>query len=106
MPYFDFAEIDPRQIMAGFHGNLIHTDRMTVINWNIEAGAILPDHEHPHEQISIMVEGQFEFTIAGETKVVGPGQVAVIPGNTRHSGRALTAVHVIDVFNPPRKDYQ
>jgi quercetin dioxygenase-like cupin family protein len=106
MPFLDLAKLDIRDIMPGFHGKLIHTDQVSVVHWEIDAGALLPDHAHPQEQISIMLAGEFEFTIGGETRVVGPGEVAVIPGNTRHSGRAVTAVRVIELFSPPRDDYR
>ena len=37
-----------------------------------------------------VVEGEFEFTLDGETKVYTKGDVVVIPSNTPHSGIAMT----------------
>ena len=53
-----------------------------------------------------MVEGEFEMTIDGETRVLGPGAVAVIPPNAVHSGKAIKKCRVIDVFYPIREDYR
>jgi quercetin dioxygenase-like cupin family protein len=33
------------------------------------------------------------------------GSVAVIPSNARHSGKAVTACRILDVFYPLREDY-
>jgi quercetin dioxygenase-like cupin family protein len=54
----------------------------------------------------MVLEGRFEFTLAGETRVVEAGTAAVVPGNVAHSGKALTACRVMDVFYPCRDDYR
>jgi quercetin dioxygenase-like cupin family protein len=79
---------------------------MSLAYLTIEAGAPLPEHTHPHEQVTNVIEGQLELTIAGETSVLTPGKVAVIPPNMPHSGRALTPCRAIDVFYPVREEYR
>jgi quercetin dioxygenase-like cupin family protein len=54
----------------------------------------------------IVSEGEFELTVDGETEVLRPGVVAVIPSDAEHSGRALTDCRVIDIFHPVREDYR
>jgi len=100
------SEIAAREIVKGFHGKFVHTDHITVTFWEIDAGALLPEHAHPHEQITIVISGQLELTVGGERRVLENGLVEVIPGNTPHSGRGLTACTVIDVFYPARDDYR
>jgi quercetin dioxygenase-like cupin family protein len=106
MPFTDLADIKAREIVPGFHGKFVHSDHMTISFWEVEAGAVLPDHAHPHEQITTVLEGKFELTVAGETRVVGPGEVAIIPGQVKHSGRAITPCRLLDVFYPCREDYR
>jgi quercetin dioxygenase-like cupin family protein len=106
MPYLtldDLKEIEP---VPGFKGRFVHSDHVTLAYWNIAAGSVLPQHAHVHEQIANVIEGEFEMTIAGETKVLKPGQVAVIPSNVLHSGKALTKCYIIDAFYPVREDYR
>ena len=79
---------------------------MSVTFWRIEAGAALPEHAHPHEQVAIVMEGEFELTIDGETQVIRPGVTAVIPPNARHEGKALTPCRIVDAFYPIREDYR
>ena len=93
-------------IIAGYTAKLIHTDQLTVMHVTVAAGATLPEHQHPHEQITNVISGEFEMTVAGVTKICRAGDSIVTPGNTPHSGIALTDCKLIDVFNPPREDYK
>lgn len=73
--------------------------------WEVDKGATLPEHSHVNEQSSQVTEGMFEFTIDGETQIYGPEQVATIPANAVHSGKALTDCKITDVFSPARPEY-
>lgn len=62
-----------------------------------------PAHDHPEEQISIVREGEMEFTIGDMTQLVGPGDVIVFPPNVVHEGRTFDSpCRIIDIFSPPR----
>ena len=52
------------------------------------------------------MEGEFELTVGGESRVIKAGDVVVIPGNTPHSGKAVTDCRILDVFHPVRDDYK
>ena len=63
-----------------------------------------PLHAHAEEQITIVLEGELEFEIDGETRVLRPGQVAVMPPFVPHAARTHDQPSVeIDVFSPPRQ---
>lgn len=106
MSFHLLESVEAREIVPGFHGRLIHTDTMTFADWTVEEGASLPAHSHPHEQITTVIEGRFEMTVGGETRVLEPGTVVVIPGHVSHTGKALTPCRIMDVFQPPRDDYR
>ncbi len=106
MPFLDLSENARRELFPGFHGHFYHSANMTFINWEIDQGALLPEHSHHHEQIVNMISGRFELTIDGETQVLKDHSVAMIPSNAIHSGRAITDCKIIDVFYPIREDYQ
>jgi quercetin dioxygenase-like cupin family protein len=103
---YDLQQIEPRELIKGFRGRFVHTEKSTLVFWEIEAGAELPLHAHFHEQTTYVMEGRFELTVAGETQVYEPGLVAVIPSNVEHSGRALTPCKILDVFCPVREEYR
>lgn len=106
MPFLSLHELKGKQIVPGFKGQFVHSEHMTFAYWDIEAGAVLPEHSHPHEQVATVISGEFEMTVNGETEVLRPGSVAVIPSETVHSGRGITMCRIIDVFYPVREDYR
>ena len=106
MPFVALSGMDEREVVAGFHGKFVHSENMTTSFWRIEAGSTLPEHAHPHEQVSVVTSGKFEMMLDGETRQLEPGMVAVIPSNVKHSGTALTDCTIMDVFYPVREDYR
>jgi quercetin dioxygenase-like cupin family protein len=104
--FVNLKEIPPREIIPGFHGRLVHSDAMTVAHWEIEAGSELREHAHPQEMIINLMEGQFQLTVAGQTRLLTAGDIVVIPGGVPHAGKAMTHCRIIDVWHPPRDDYR
>jgi quercetin dioxygenase-like cupin family protein len=106
MPFIELSDINEREMVPGFRTRFVHTDRMTCSYWTITAGAALPEHAHPHEQVTNVIRGRFEMTLEGETRTIEPGSVVVIPSGVKHRGRALTDCYILDVFSPVREDYR
>jgi quercetin dioxygenase-like cupin family protein len=62
-----------------------------------------PMHAHVEEQVVIVVEGEFEFTIDDQTRTMRQGDVAVIPPWVPHGAVTADSRCVeVDVFAPPR----
>ena len=76
-----------------------------VLHVKIEEGALLPEHTHYNEQVVNVIEGELELTVDGIKHNLMPGNVMVLEPNIVHSGRAIAACKVIDVFHPVRKDF-
>lgn len=102
----NLSTIQSKEIMPGFHGKLVHTETMSLVFWDAEKDAIVPQHQHVHEQIMHVIEGTFEFTVGGETKICHPGDIVPIASNIPHSGKALTPCKLMDVFSPTREEYR
>lgn len=95
-----------KELMPGYHGKMVHGNQLTWAFWTVEKGAVVPEHQHLHEQIMHVVEGNFEFTLDGETKICKPGDIVHIPSNLPHSGKAITPCKLMDVFSPAREEYK
>jgi quercetin dioxygenase-like cupin family protein len=106
MPFIRLKDAAVKEIFPGFKVRFVHSATMTFAHWEIDAGAVLPEHSHPHEQVVNVIAGEFDLTISGETERLGSGMVGVIPSNAIHSGRAVTKCHIIDAFYPIREDYR
>lgn len=101
------ASLPAREILDGtIRGHYAHLAGMTIGEVTLDAGATVPMHAHPHEQVTYVIEGRFEFTVGDETTILEPGTVALIPGGVTHGGRTITACRVVDVFSPARQDYR
>jgi len=100
------SDIETKEIMPGYHGKMIHGENMTLAFWEVEEGAAVPEHSHINEQIMHVLDGDFEFKVAGVTKIYRPGELVIIPPNIPHSGKALTPCKLMDIFSPVREAYK
>ncbi len=104
MPFYQLDTLPTRELFPGFTARLVHTPLVTQSFVDCTAGAAFPEHQHPHEQTVIVLEGELELYVGERTHRLTPGQVFAIPGNVPHSGKALVATRVLDVFSPVRED--
>lgn len=106
MPFTNLSDTPRRQMLPGIKARFVHGENVTVSFWDLEPGATIPPHSHPHEQITSLISGEMEMTVAGETRRLGPGCVATIAPGVEHSVKALTECYVTDSFYPVREDYR
>ncbi|HXD77357.1 MAG TPA: cupin domain-containing protein [Puia sp.] len=100
------ANIPAKEIRPGFFGKMVHGEKSTLTIWEIKKGSRLPEHNHPHEQITLVLDGELEMIIGGTKYVLTSGATHAIPSNVPHSAFALTDCKVIDSFAPARDDYR
>ena len=102
----DITTIPSKEIIKGIRARFVHAENFTLGYVSLDEGAVLPEHSHIHEQTSQVMEGELEMTIEGETTILKPGMIAIIPSNTKHSAKALTDCKIADTFCPVREDYK
>ncbi len=105
MPFQNLKDIKEREIFPGYKAKFVHSENMTFAHWTIEEGSSFPEHSHEHEQVLSMLEGKLEIKVGRDTKILMPGDIATIPPNVPHSGKAIKRTNAIDVFYPVRQDY-
>lgn len=84
---------------------LAYSDNMMSVEVYFEKGAVGALHSHPHEQITYVLSGEFEFTIGDETKVVKAGDALYKQPNIIHGCTCLSEGVLLDNFTPMRKDF-
>lgn len=95
-----------KQVSPGIDGYYAHGQSSTLGYVEIKQGAVLKEHQHVHEQITYIIEGQLDMIIGGTPCSLTAGMCYVIPSNTPHSAKAVTDCKVIDAFSPVREDYR
>ena len=106
MNYQNVNEIEAREMVPGMKARFVHSDKMTFAFWDISADSALPEHSHPHEQFSFMVQGRLRLRVGEREKLVGPGDIWHVPPNVVHGGDILgdEPVIFVDVFHPIREE--
>ncbi len=96
-----------RELFPGVRIAVISGERLMLSRVELEPGAVVPEHHHPHEQFGHVLEGDAEFTIAGQTRHLGTGDYYAIPGGVPHKVVTGTRGAVcLDIFSPPRDEYR
>lgn len=104
--FINIEDVELRSMVPGGNARIVHSEHMTLAHWYFEKDAILPEHSHPHEQISVLIRGRFEMTVGGESCIMVPGTTLIIPPHVLHTGTALEESFHIDVFYPVREEYR
>lgn len=69
---------------------------------------VVEPHYHTyHAEVFYVVDGQLEWTVGGETRLMGPGDLVYIPPNTVHSVKVVGGVdeHNLMLFQPGGYEY-
>jgi quercetin dioxygenase-like cupin family protein len=105
MPFIDFKARKRVKIFDGITGTMFHSANITFAHVTLEKDAVVPEHNHIHEQWTHVMDGEMHFNINGEEAVLTSGMTAFIPSNMPHSAKAITLCKVIDCFLPVRQDF-
>jgi quercetin dioxygenase-like cupin family protein len=79
-----FHEIDAERPFPGIVRRAFSTPEATVTEYRFEPHSTFPEHFHPQEQITLILEGEAQLTAAGETATLVPGDWSVVPGGIPH----------------------
>lgn len=81
----------------GVRGKISQAPNHQIIFMDIDPIGNVAPHRHG-EQWGIVVEGEMELTIGGQTRIYRAGDSYHIPANVEHFATFLTRVRVIDAF--------
>ena len=101
--WVDIDKLRTVSFTEGLNFRPILADRSLVNFVYFDEHTEAPTHVHEEEQVTVVLEGEFEFELDGEKRVLRAGQAAVIPPWVPHGARTTgTKCVEIDVFTPPR----
>ena len=45
----NLKDLTSKELMPGYHGKMFHGNNITWAFWTVEKGALVKEHQHPHE---------------------------------------------------------
>lgn len=105
MMHYDWNQLTSEQLNPLIRRKAIHSGSMTIARLELQKDAVVAEHSHHNEQITIVERGALQFAINGGQTVVRGGETLVIPPHVPHGVIALEETVVFDVFSPPRDDW-
>jgi quercetin dioxygenase-like cupin family protein len=106
MPFFKVNDLPVTEMMEGVLRRAVYLDNLMLTFFNFEPGRVIPEHAHPHEQISFVLEGEMVFTLDGEVRTLQAGEGATVPPNVPHGATFPGPARVVDAWHPVREDYK
>lgn len=106
-----WADIPVIQALPGVTRQVIQGQRQTLVRYVYAPNVVFPVHQHPEEQMTVVLHGRLAFTIesndGGPDRHVelGPGEVLVIPSGTRHGAEVIGTEEVesLNMLSPRRE---
>lgn len=98
---YPITEVKPgirRQILSA-NGNLMQV----LIYFDYPLIDVL--HQHPHEQCTYVLEGEFEFCVEDKKFIRKKGESIYFPSQTLHCANCLSKGKLLDTFSPIRQDF-
>ena len=105
--HIDLNSLKPKEVGPGMQIRVASGERIMLSYVDLVEGSEVKDHSHVHEQAGIVIEGEGDFRIGDERKLVKPGDMYIIPSQVVH--RLLVTkgpMKVVDIFSPPREEYR
>jgi len=107
MSFFHIPELPTTDMLPGIQRRAVWLDRVMITFFVFEPHALVPEHAHENEQITVVTGGAMEFTMGDETHILRAGDGACIPPNVSHSALILDELtEAYDAWGPPREDYK
>lgn len=101
-----YSDITPSTPAPGITRRILaHGGKMMGVEATFEKGAIGSEHRHPHEQVTYVLSGKFEYTCEGKKYLLGPGDSYYVQPDWLHGAVALEDGVLLDIFTPQREDF-
>ncbi len=90
----------------GIERQMLVGENMMICRFRFAPFLVTPEHEHPHEQMTIVERGRVRFFIEGKERIASAGDVLHFPPNCWHGATMMDQeVVLIDIFSPIREDF-
>ena len=101
------TELRPYHLLPGLVARAVHGERVTLSVVDLSPGLVMAPHRHANEQVGMVLRGSMLFTVGGEPRRRVAGDMWVIPPGVPHEvSVGEEGCTVVEVFSPPRSDWE
>jgi unsaturated pyranuronate lyase len=99
-------EVIPTPVAPGVKRKILASSgSLMTVEVTFQKGAIGAVHSHPHEQVSYVIKGSFEFEMDNRKTVIKTGDTYYVNPGVVHGVVALEEAIILDIFTPQREDF-
>lgn len=104
--HLSWSGIPVEHIAEGIERQMVVGEDLMICRFRFAPFLVTREHEHPHEQMSIVLSGRVRFFIEGTERIASPGDVLHFPPHCYHGATMMDEeVVLIDIFTPVREDF-
>ena len=104
--HLNWDSIPVEHVSDGIDRQMVVGDRMMICRFRFRPFLVTPEHDHPHEQMTIVERGKVRFFIEGKEQIASTGDVLHFPSKCWHGATMMDEeVVLIDIFTPLREDF-
>src|SRR6266550_3606169 len=104
--HVNWSSIPSERIAEGIERQMVVGENLMICRFRFAPFLVTPEHDHPHEQMSIVVSGRVRFFVEGTERIASPGDVLHFPSSCWHGATMMDEeVVLIDIFTPVREDF-
>jgi unsaturated pyranuronate lyase len=104
--HLNWDTIPVEQVSDGIQRQMFVGNRMMICRFRFRPFLVTPEHDHPHEQMTIVERGKVRFFIEGKEQIASTGDVLHFPSKCWHGATMMDEeVVLIDIFTPLREDF-
>ena len=104
--HLNWDTIPVEQVSDGIQRQMFVGDRMMICRFRFRPFLVTPEHDHLHEQMTIVERGKVRFFIEGKEQIASTGDVLHFPSKCWHGATMMDEeVVLIDIFTPLREDF-
>ena len=105
--FFLDSELELETVEAGQVSRKIRArgGSLMMVEVFFKTGAVGYEHRHVHEQVCYCLEGEFVFTIEGQSTTLKAGDSVFIPSSVLHGAQCVAEGRLLDIFTPQREDF-
>ncbi|WP_054971302.1 cupin domain-containing protein [Alicyclobacillus ferrooxydans] len=105
--FLNIKDVPLLDVVEGLGLKPVFGEKILLSFVHMEPNSVAPVHSHPEEQIGTMIEGEYEFELNGEKRMIRKGDVYIVPPGVPHGARTYDKPCLaLDIFSPPRSGYR